>query len=309
MSAHSADHTPGADDESREALIAHCHLSIEAVERISKSMAETGMSFIAAALDADLVTPNEVAESAAKAYERSLDRDRGIIETAMRRQGNTSRSLALRHSSIVRPSKELILAYDAQNPHSERVRALRTELLMLHEPGYQANMIAVASPCHGEGRSLLAADLAIAFAQLGRRTLLVDLDMRAPRQHQLFGTENTGGFVQAVAMGSKLAPLGVEGLPSLSLMLSGGYAHNALELLASDRVPRLMSDWRNNYEFIVFDTPPISKFADGVAIAAIVGRILLVSHRNTTPHRQVKDLLRRLANAHARIVGAVINTF
>ena len=95
------------------------------------------------------------------------------------------------------------MAHDPYDPRCEKIRALRTELLLRRELTDRADIVALLSPCPGEGRSLLAAELAIAFAQTGRPTLLVDADLRRPQQHLLFGTDNRQGLSQAIEHGVK----------------------------------------------------------------------------------------------------------
>src|SRR5262249_50072726 len=88
-----------------------------------------------------------------------------------------------------RPGRRLTVAHAPHDAHSETLRALRTELLLRRHDAETAQVMALLSPCHCEGRSQLAAELAIVFSQLGR-TLLVDADLRYPEQHMLFNCEN-----------------------------------------------------------------------------------------------------------------------
>ena len=123
------------------------------------------------------------------------------------------------------------------------------------------NVVALVSPGRGEGRSQLCAELAIAFAQLGRRTLLVDADLRHPRQHVLFTAENQWGLAQTLALGEAAYLHAVEGLPELAVLTSGTIAPNPLELVSHRRFERLISEMRRQYDFIVIDTPAISLYA------------------------------------------------
>jgi protein-tyrosine kinase len=207
------------------------------------------------------------------------------------------------------PSERLVLAHSPYHPRSEQIRMLRTELLLRHDAGKSANVIAVLSPCATEGRSQLAAELAIAFAQLGRPTLLVDADLRHPQQHVLFNADNTLGLAQAIAREAVPRFQAVKGLPSLFLLTAGAPPPNPLELL-SDRCFEIMADeWRQHFEFVVLDTPPVSQYADGLAVATIVGRVLSLSRARYTPYRDTRDMMRRLGATQSRILGAVINHF
>lgn len=213
------------------------------------------------------------------------------------------------HETLATPAPCLVLAHSPFHPRSEQIRMLRTELLLRHEATDRANVIAVLSPCAGEGRSQLAADLAIAFAQLERPTLLVDADLRHPQQHVLFGADNTRGLADALRRDEVPQAQPVAGLPSLRLLTAGAPPPNPLELLSDRAFEALAARWREQYAYVVIDTPPVSRYADGVAVATIIGRILSLSRARHTPYRDTRNMLRRLAATQSRILGAVINHF
>src|SRR5258708_2039881 len=272
-----------------------------------EKMAERGLTFIEAASYLKLITADEATVAPGQPHRRTAQD--GIIQSAIRRLsiGQVAR---VPPSIYVKPSKHLLLAYNPDHPHCERLRALRTELLMvLGTKSRLADVVALLSPSQGEGRSQLAAELAIAFAQLGRRTLLVEADMRRPRQHLNFGAGNIAGLSQCLMLGIPPQLLKVEGLPELSLLTSGPVPPNPLELLSNVRFDRLLSDWRRAFDILVIDTPAVTDFADGLAIASFAKQVLLLSRTNTTGHKEMKDTLRRLATTNARILGAVINKF
>ena len=307
MSADASDTLLGAEEgELREALIAYCRLSAEAVEQIDETMRGTQLNFCEAAVHSGLVTEGEAAEARAWVRAAISRRNSNIVETALRRHGS-SKSIAVRHSLMGRPGNRLQAACDADNPHAERLRALRTELLLLAEGGRDASCIALMSPCSHEGRSQLAAELAVAFSQLGQRTLLIDADLRRPTLHSLFGVEVQWGLAQALAFGEPPHLIGVEGLPFLTVLPSGPRVSNPLELLSGGRMESLLRHWRRDQAFILIDTPPVSQYADALTIAAMVGQVVLVSRTQTTPFKELKGLLQRLGPTHARVLGAVVN--
>jgi protein-tyrosine kinase len=210
---------------------------------------------------------------------------------------------------MVNPGPFLILARDPDNTYSEQIRALRTELLLLNSAARSGNSIVILSPCEREGRTQLCAELAIAFSQLGKRTLLVDADLRRPRVHSLFESDNTVGLGQALASGSVPQLLGVENLPHLSVLIAGPSVPNPLELLTNGHFQRQMTDWRKKYNMIIIDTPPITEFADGLAIASFAEQVVIVGRADSTPHKNMKEMLRRMGGTQSRVVGAVINSF
>ncbi|MBC7982779.1 MAG: CpsD/CapB family tyrosine-protein kinase [Candidatus Obscuribacterales bacterium] len=208
-----------------------------------------------------------------------------------------------------KPTMRLLIAHDPFDPHCENVRALRTELLLRRETVDQADVVALLSPGVGEGRSQLAAELAISFAQLGRPTLLVDADLRHPNQHVLFGAGNPVGLSQAIERGGTPHLHSVEGLRHLSLLTAGPAPDNPLELLLNSRFAALIEEWRRSFDFVILDTAPVTHYSDGLAVASLVGRVIALSRAKHTPYKDSRDMLRRLAATRSQIVGAVINHF
>lgn len=210
---------------------------------------------------------------------------------------------------IVQPDQSLIMAHDPYDPRCEKIRALRTELILRRESMERADIVALVSPGAGEGRSLLAAELALAFAQTGRPTLLVDADLRRPQQHILFGTDNRLGLSQAIKYGVKPQLHTVHGLPRMSVLTAGPVPNNPLELLSSGYFAAMIEEWRDEFEFVVIDTAPVMHFSDGLVIASLVGRVLALSRAQHTRHQDMQDMLRRLATTRSQILGAVISHF
>jgi len=302
------DTAPSDDRNLRAELVSYFHLDSEAVAKIFEVMQASDLSFSEAALRLGLFTRADIDEAMLRTRPNEPAGEPGLIEAALHRISSDKR-IVLRHGERVTPGSQLILAHDQDNPRSERLRALRTELLLLNEETRGANIVAVLSPCAGEGRSQLAAELAIAFAQLGRRTLLVDADLRSPRQHVLFGSTNELGLANTIANFQKPVYHPVVGLPQMHLLTAGPVPPNPLELLSDGRFEKLVAEWRNNYEFLVFDTPPISKCADGIAVATLAGRVLVLSRAQHTSYQSTREMLRRLATTQSKILGAVLNHF
>jgi receptor protein-tyrosine kinase len=296
------------DVDINDKLIAELGLTGESIEKIYEVMRLMGTTFADAAERLGLLRPDAFEQALLKIRSGPAVEDEGMVETAIRRIA-ADRRVVLRQGERVAPSQQLVLAHDPDNPRSERLRALRTELLLLHETGRGANVLAVVSPGSGEGRSQLCAELAISFAQLGRRTLLVDADMRKPHQHVLFGSSNQHGLSQSIAHNEKPYYHPVTGLPFMHLLTAGPIPPNPLELLSDGRFSNLLNDWRNAYEFIVLDTPPVEECADGLAVATIAARALVLSRAQHTSFNSTRALLRRLASTQSKLLGAVINHF
>lgn len=300
---------PGRDIA--EALKLLFRVPDEAIESIHESARTLHVSFSEAAIHTGLVTQRELDAALDYASQQETPKrnpGRSIVEEALRRR-STRREVALWTGERVLPSKALILAHDPSHPRSEALRSLRTELLMRTNGRRGAGMFAFLSPCAGEGRSLLCAEMALSFAHLGGRTLLVDADLRRPKQHELFGAENRIGLAQALDDGSPARVYGVEGAPQMHLMTAGAMTPNPLELLSGNRFQRLVAEWRSTYEFVLLDTPPVAEFSDGLPVATAVGNVVLLGRKNKTSFEVLTELCRKLETTHARVVGAVINTF
>ncbi|MGH8141675.1 MAG: CpsD/CapB family tyrosine-protein kinase [Steroidobacteraceae bacterium] len=308
MSVDTADETLVNEEEAevRDALIAYCRLAPETVERIAAAMRESHESFRDAAVRTGLITPREATEAYAWARATLAHRHSSIIETALHRQ---SRSVTIRHQLHGHLCSRLLAATDPNHPHGEQIRALRTELLLLNDSTHRTNCFAIVSPAHRDGRSQLAAELAIGFAQLGRSTLLIDADLRSPSQHLLFGTEPEWGLAQSLSTGEQPHLIGIEGLPFLTVLPSGPRAFNPLELICGGRLERLIGQARRDYAFIIIDTPSVSQYSDALTIAALAGRVLVVSRTRSTRYKDMKTMLNRLGPTQTQILGAVANSF
>jgi receptor protein-tyrosine kinase len=295
------------DTELSDALIAHCNLSGQDIDRITETMRTRRQSFCEAALDLKLATREDLDDVSHWVLEHSRASKAGVIETAIRSaQGGTA--LIVRQG-VAKLSSALIHARDADSERNEKIRALRTDLMLLNGSAQRGNVFALVGPGRGEGRSQLCAELAIAFAQLGRRTLLVDADLRHPRQHVLFTADNQWGLAQTLALGEPPYLHGVEGVPELVVLTSGAMPPNPLELVSNRRFERLITELRRQYDFIVIDTPAVSLYADALQVATVAQRVVVVSRTEATSFKSMKDMLRRLAVTESKILGAVISKF
>ena len=192
---------------------------------------------------------------------------------------------------------------------AERLRLLRTEILLRHRTQRGAIAVAIVGAGAGEGRSLLAAELALSLAQLNRSTLLIDADMRRPRQHLLFGTQLRDGLAQAIERGETTSLYGVEGYDALSLMTAGVCPAKPIELLSDGRFELLMDELRSVYDYIVLDTPSCADYADGLVVSTVIGHVLTVHRAPHTSYKAARAMLRQLASSRADIIGAVLNSF
>jgi chain length determinant protein tyrosine kinase EpsG len=208
-------------------------------------------------------------------------------------------------------SSELVVAYEPFHPRAEDLRALRTQLLIRwSNAGLKQRVMAVVSPGSGEGRSYVAANLAVVFSQLGERTLLIDADLRAPRQHQIFNVPDRIGL-SAVLSGraSRGAVAQVREFGRLSLLPAGAPPPNPQELLAGPAFAALLDELRPEFDLILFDTPPAKLYADAQCVAFRAGSAMVLARKDHTRLADTTGVIRGLSDTGARIVGTVFNAF
>lgn len=238
------------------------------------------------------------------------DKPGGIVERAIRRLSDR-RDVVIWEGEPVTPGPLLSYAHDSGSIRAEKLRSLRTELLMRLGSHQGAAAFAIVGSRPDEGRSLLCAELALAFAQLNGRTLLVDANLRKPALDKLFtGSRTDAGLTEVLLGKTQTLPLHrVTGPPHLALLTAGTPPANPVDLLSGAQFERLVKDWSRSYEYVLIDTPPTALRSDGIVIAKAVRNVVLVAHRNKTSYADTTELQRRLQSTDARILGGVINDF
>lgn len=202
-------------------------------------------------------------------------------------------------------SGELLAAYSPFSPEVEELRAVRAQLLLRWFPP-EGKALAICSPARGDGRSHLAANLAIVFSQLGENTLLIDADLRAPRQHQLFNLPNRIGLSAALA--GRAGPEAVDRIPhfaNLSVLAAGAIPPNPIELLNRAEFPHLLELLSRRYPVILIDTPASELGVDAQTVAVAAGGALLLARRGHTRVEALRALATDITNGRATVVGSV----
>jgi capsular exopolysaccharide synthesis family protein len=190
---------------------------------------------------------------------------------------------------------------------AEAYRAVRMALYFsTHGEGHR--VVQVTSPDMGDGKSTLAVNLAISIAQSGKRVVLVDADLRRPRLHKLLGVTAGPGLAAVIGGGAGPAEVARETVvPGLFLLPSGPPPVNPAELLTSPRLEELLDELRQQYDFVVVDTPPLLAVTDPCAVAPRVDGVLLtirLSKKSRPKAERAKEILTTL---HAKILGVVVN--
>jgi protein-tyrosine kinase len=205
-------------------------------------------------------------------------------------------------------SPELITAYQPASDRAEELRTLRSELgLRWFSKGHRALAIVEARP--GDGGGALAANLAVSFAQLGERTLLIDGNLRAPAQQDLFGLKSEVGLAEFIRGRETLdtTTVKVPGFSSLSVMFSGALPPNPQELLAHVSFAYLMETVTVKYGVVIVDTPPMLQCADAQLIGARTGGAVLATRRHDTRLADVVRVKSLLESAGVNLLGAVVD--
>ena len=211
-----------------------------------------------------------------------------------------------RSTSIV-PSWNRIEGNGQNTPLAEAFHELRTSVL-LSTAKHPPRTLLVTSAKGGEGKTTVAANLAVSLAQLGEKVLLIDADLRRPSLHKFFGVANTSGLVNFLtgspdwrSLLSQAAPIG------LFVMPSGPVPPNPADLLSSEYMPLLIREATKEYKFVVLDSPPLLNLADSRVLATLVDGVILVVGGGITPRELVHRAYASAVDAGSHVLGATIN--
>jgi protein-tyrosine kinase len=206
-------------------------------------------------------------------------------------------------------SGEVVAAYRPFSHEGEALRALRSQLQLrwLGESSGTRSSLAIVGTSRGEGRSYLAANLAVTFAQLGQRTLLIDADLRVPRQHKLFKIENQTGLSNLLAgrMQDQVVTF-VHGLPGLAVLPSGPIPPNPAELLSRPAMARILQQSLSTFDVVLVDTPAMLSGTDGMMLARSAGAALVVARTNMTRTAEFNGVVGAMSGAGVDVVGSVL---
>lgn len=267
-------------------LVESGRLDAESAARVAVTQRDRGLRFGEAAISLGLASVADIEFALARQFEYPYLKagDSGIDASVM-------------------------VAYRPFGPVAEQMRSLRTALMvnLLRRPE-APRTVAVLSSARGEGRSFIAANLAVVFSQLGERTLLIDADLRHPGQHRLFGLGERQGLSNLL-----LGRVGLECIArvpqfrSLSVLGAGSQAPNPQELLAGPRLSQLLERAAAQFDVVIVDTPAAGETADGQIVASRTGAGLLVTRRGRTLARPLQQLRRSLRDSGASVLGTVLN--
>src|SRR5438552_512011 len=263
-------------------------LSPEDAERILLFQKENGLRFGEAAVRLGILTEAD-------------------IQFALSRQFSYA---YLRAVGDVKPlSDELVAAYQPFSPRVEQLRGSRSQLrLRWFDKAEQRQVLTVVGTEPGEGRSYLAANLAVVFSQLGERTLLIDADMRNPRQHELFLLQNKVGLSTVLSGRSRdEAIIRITDLAGLYVLPGGPVPPNPLELLSRLNFDEFLIHVRATFDVVIIDTPALACGEDAAMIAVRTGAAVAMARSGQTRLASFNDMAQGLMNAGVAVVGSVLN--
>ena len=279
----------GATRSIGDILIATGRLSAQDAARILLHQQQDNLQFGDAALALGVLTREDIDFALSKQFEYAY--------------------LSAQDTSL---SPELVAAYKPFSRVGENLRAVRSQLMLRwFNTDPARKVLAIVSPGKLEGRSFIAANLAIVFAQQGERTLLIGGDLRgAPfkGQQALFKLGKSAGLsgILAGRAGLEVAQP-VPGLPGLAVLPAGAMPPNPQELLGRAAFDNLLQTASQQFDVIIIDTPAGTDYADAEIIASRAGAALMVTRRNQSLTQQVTVLARRLQDSGVALVGSVLN--
>jgi protein-tyrosine kinase len=258
----------------------------ENAERVLRMQKELGIRFGEAALRLGLVSEADIRQVLARQF------DYPYLQ-----HGETSYS------------PQLVAAFDPFTPQVEVLRAVRSQLMLRwFARGHKSLAIVGINP--GDGVSLFAANLAVVFSQLGEHTLLVDANLRAPRQQGVFSLKGRQGLSDILAGRAEADAIArIASFADLSVLGSGTLPPNPQELLSRDTFRALNMRLETHYDVVLYDLPAVATASDLFSVAARVGGVLLVARKNKTLLSDIQTLNDKLRQGGAEIVGSVMVEF
>ena len=208
-----------------------------------------------------------------------------------------------------RVGQEVVAAFDASHPMMDDIRVLRSQIRSRWlNRGQNFRALAMLSQDPSTGKTFAAVNLAVTFAQIGSRTLLIDADLRGGRIHQMFGIDNSVGLSTLLSLETSPADSisVIKGMESLAVLPSGPVTHNPSDLLERDNFPYVLDVFRNGFDVVIIDTPPAVEGPDASLIASVARGYVLVAREHQTLYREVDKLSRKLEPMGAFQIGSVL---
>lgn len=210
------------------------------------------------------------------------------------------------NNGFSKTDQKKILCTDSAFAVKEAYNAIRTNLLFTQQ-GEKCPIFVVTSPTANNGKTINSINLAVSFAQMGKRTLLIDSDMRNPTIHRMFSIPVKNGLSEILAGLTDNISVSKTDIENLSVLTAGKIPPNPAELLSSSRMDKLLDFVKDHYDCVFVDTPPINLVTDSTVFAQKVTGYILVIKTDTTNTHDVKTTVNNLQQIDANILGFVLN--
>ena len=201
----------------------------------------------------------------------------------------------------------LVTQNDPKNPAAEAYRVIRIGI-QFAQAGKELKTIALTSCTPNEGKSTTIANLAVVLTQAGKSVLLIDCDMRNPTVHKNFNLSNKVGLSSCISMGTAVADAvqatDIEGLDALT---AGVIPPNPSELLGSERMKNILQRAKEEYDYVLIDTPPVLPVTDSLVLGSMVDGLILVIDSGEIKVEMAREVKKQLVHAGANILGVVLN--
>ena len=204
------------------------------------------------------------------------------------------------------PGEEIIVHSNPKSNVAEGFRTIRTNLLF-SSPDVEKKHILITSPLPRDGKTLQAANIAVSFAQMGKKVLLIDADMRKPRIHEIFNLERSPGLSEYLA-GKESGPQST-GITGLEVFTSGRTSPNPAELLGSKRMKELLGSGRarDDFDMVIIDSPPVLSVADAAILSVVSDGVVMIVNAGSTPRPAIQRAIQQLSDVEAKLIGCVLN--
>ncbi|MBE3126389.1 MAG: polysaccharide biosynthesis tyrosine autokinase [Acidobacteria bacterium] len=204
---------------------------------------------------------------------------------------------------------DLIASREPQSIQAESYRSIRTTLLVSSPPG-KIKTILFTSPLAREGKSSTVSNMGITLAEAGKRVVIIDSDLRKPKQARIFGISSGNGPGLSRYLSSHIEPADIvkpTEIPNLQLITSGPLPANPIELLTSEKMDTLVAYLKRSFDFVLFDTPPLLAVSDALAMGPMADAIILVARGGQTPIPALKQAKQKLDAHKLKCLGVILN--
>jgi len=174
-------------------------------------------------------------------------------------------------------------------------------------PDKPIHSLVISSPGPGDGKSTTVINIAITFANLGKKTILIDCDLRKPILHKVFNISRNPGLTDVMKSETSIDIIRQTEIPNLDIITSGDIPPNPSEILASQKLKNFLTKVSENYDIVLLDSPPIIAVTDAIILSKITDAIILVVKANSTDLRIVERSIDQLSQVNCILAGAVLN--